>query len=309
MRVIRPGHPHFRFVSVATLVLVVVIGVLWLYLSSPQPIEAPTLTVAPVPPTAARVPAAPTLPPTYPPATATQVPATPTATDTATSVPSDTPTVAPPTAVPATIPPPTATRPPAAARPPTPRPVARVPATPAPVVPAPRKPSTPAPPHPVTVYASDARWGVRRPADPRRIVRISSGAVKLDTEVVEVYMQKTGIWEVADYAAGHHFGTANPGEGGNIVVTGHNNWRGEVFRYLEFLQVSNDILVTTGDGVRRRYVVEQMQKLPEKNVSWDTAMEHAQVMDPTPYERLTLITCWPYKTYTHRLVIFASPAP
>ncbi len=151
------------------------------------------------------------------------------------------------------------------------------------------------------------RYGDPRPADPQRVVHISSPDVQLNADVVEVYIQGNGLWQVADYAAGHHWGTANPGEGNNIVITGHNNWRGEVFRYLEFMQPGQTILLTTADGRLWRYVVQQMQKLPEKNVGWGTQMEHADVMLPTGYERLTLITCWPYKTFTHRLVIYAAP--
>jgi sortase A len=80
-----------------------------------------------------------------------------------------------------------------------------------------------------------------------------------------------------------------------------------VFRYLEFLQIGNTITLTTADGRQWGYHVTQMQKLPEKNVSLALQDDHAHVMDATPYERLTLITCWPYTTYTHRLVVYAMP--
>jgi sortase A len=271
-------------------------GLIWA-LTSPQPTAAPTEATATVLPTASP-------PATLAPPTATLVPPSATLPPTETMVPTFTP---PPTA---TLVPPTAT--------PRPAVVVRVPppATPAPrATPTPRKAvssgapkvSTPTPPHKVTVYADVPRFGDPRPKDPHRIVHISSPDVRLDTDVIEVYPQKNGVWGVADYAAGHHWGTAAPGQGGNIVVTGHNNWRGEVFRYLEFMQPGNTIVVTTADGGTWRYVVQQMQKLPEKNVSWNTAMEHAEVMSPTSYERLTLITCWPYTTFTHRLVIFAAP--
>jgi sortase A len=167
--------------------------------------------------------------------------------------------------------------------------------------------STPVPPHLVTVYApGGAEYGQRRPNNPRRVVRITSGDVTLDAPVVEVY-PVDGAWEVADYAAGHHYTSANPGEGGNIVITGHNNWRGEVFRYLEFLHLGNTIVLTTQDGAQYHYTVTQMQKVPEKGEDHATRLAHAAVMDPIPSERLTLITCWPYKTYTHRLIIFAVP--
>jgi LPXTG-site transpeptidase (sortase) family protein len=32
-------------------------------------------------------------------------------------------------------------------------------------------------------------------------------------------------------------------------------------------------------------------------------------VDNTPDERVTLITCWPYTTYTHRLIVIGKPIP
>jgi len=36
--------------------------------------------------------------------------------------------------------------------------------------------------------------------------------------------------------------------------------------------------------------------------------ENAKWIAPTDYERLTLVSCWPYTTYTHRLIVIAAPA-
>ncbi|HMA35662.1 MAG TPA: sortase [Chloroflexia bacterium] len=286
------GQSHSHLVLPVVIVLLLLAVSFWLGLGNPRPLRAPTLSPTPPPatPTATIEPSATPLPPT-----ATRPPS---ATATPVSTPPPTPTTPPATPTLAAAPSPT---PPLASAPPV-RPVARGPARP------PSRASTPAPPHLMTVYAPGGRYGDPRPPDPHRIVHISSPDVPLNADVIEVYV-RNGLWQVADYAAGHHWGTANPGQGGNIVLTGHNNWHGEVFRYLEFLQPGNTIDVVTADGGHWRYIVQQMQKLPEKNVSWDTQMQHAEVMDPTPFERLTLITCWPYKTYTHRLVIFAAPAP
>lgn len=151
-----------------------------------------------------------------------------------------------------------------------------------------------------------ARYGERKPNIPSRIVRIASDDIQLDTPVYEVYAPK-GIWEVADYAGGHHYDSMNPGGGGNIVVSGHNNWRGEVFRYLEFLKLGNTINVWTLDGKKYTYKVRELKKLKETGVSMAQRLENAKVMDPTSSEQLTLITCWPYKTFTHRLIVIADP--
>jgi sortase A len=114
---------------------------------------------------------------------------------------------------------------------------------------------------------------------------------------------------VADYAAGHNYNSANPGEGGNIVLSGHNNWRGEVFRYLEFLKTGDTIQIWTLSGKEYDYRVTNMQKLLDVGVSMAQRLQNAEVMNPTDHEQLTLITCWPYTTYTHRLIITALPVP
>lgn len=156
------------------------------------------------------------------------------------------------------------------------------------------------------ILPNGVRYGDHTPKLPDRIVRIASPNIKLDCKVYEVYAVN-GAWEVADYAAGHNYNSANPGEGGNIVMAGHNNWRGEVFRYLEFLKQGDEIDVWTLNGKEYKYQVQSIVKLKEAGASLAERISHGHVMDPTPYEQLTLITCWPYTTYTHRLVVTAKP--
>jgi len=156
------------------------------------------------------------------------------------------------------------------------------------------------------ILPNGVRYGERRPKLPGRIVRVASLNVKLDTSVYEVYIQK-GIWEVAEYAGGHHYNSKNPGEGGNIILSGHNNWKGEVFRYLEFIQVGHEIKVWTLEGKEYTYRVEEIKKLKEKGESYAQRLKNAEIMNPTPHEQLTLITCWPYTTFTHRLIVIAKP--
>jgi sortase A len=157
------------------------------------------------------------------------------------------------------------------------------------------------------ILPNGVRYGDHTPDLPGRVVRISSPDIKLNARVYEVYGTSEGLWEVADYAAGHHYNSKNPGEGGNVVLSGHNNFRGEVFRYLEFLKPGNTIKVTTLEGKEYTYRVETVEKLKEAGASMAQRLEHGKVMEDTPTEQLTLITCWPYTTYTHRLIVIAKP--
>jgi sortase A len=246
----------------------------------PAVVASPSVTVA-----VARV--APTTRPTR---EATAVPATAT-----TVPPTDTP--APPAPTDTPVPEPT---------PPTlPEPEATSTTLPLIVVDTPtRVAAKPADPN---LLPNGVRYGDPRPNLPNRIVRVASPNVKLDAPVYEVYVKKK-LWEVAEYAAGHHYNSVNPGDGGNIVLNGHNNWRGEVFRYLEDMKVGDLVQVWTLDGKEYHYRVQEIKKLKEAGVPYAQRVKNADVMLPTDHEQLTLITCWPYTTFTHRLIIIATPS-
>jgi LPXTG-site transpeptidase (sortase) family protein len=139
-------------------------------------------------------------------------------------------------------------------------------------------------------------------------------AIEVDTEIVEVTSQVIEIdgqrvreWEVASYAAGHHDTSANPGEGGNIVITGHNDWEGEVFRTLEYVELGDEVFITTDEG-EHRYVIEELHMRREVGVSLEERLATGQFMASMPEERVTLITCWPYGINDHRVIVVAKPA-
>lgn len=129
------------------------------------------------------------------------------------------------------------------------------------------------------------------PSD-RRPYRLTIPAIQVDTPVQEVFIEH-GMWQVADYAAGYHHGSALPGDVGNVVMAGHAGLRGSVFRDLGNLRPSNDIFVESG-GWRYRYQVRQVLHV------WPTQVE---ITSPTPSPVLTLITCTDWDT--KRLVVIA----
>src|SRR5207253_9039513 len=71
---------------------------------------------------------------------------------------------------------------------------------------------------------------------PQQPVRIVIAAIKLDALVVE-----GDDWEALKKGAGHHAGSANPGQRGNVVISGHDDVFGETFRYIGVLR--------PGDGI------------------------------------------------------------
>lgn len=152
----------------------------------------------------------------------------------------------------------------------------------------------------------------RPPANspPTRIVIPKIG---LDSKVVEVGWrlekrdgQLVSVWDVADYAAGFHRGSAYPGHIGNTVISGHHNIKGEVFRYLVDLEPGDEVILYVGE-MPYRYAVEEKLILPDKYISAEQKRENGKWIRYFPDERLTLVTCWPYDNNTHRVIVVAKP--
>jgi sortase A len=125
---------------------------------------------------------------------------------------------------------------------------------------------------------------------PQAATRIAIPAIDVDAPVVE-----GDDWEQLKKGVGHHINSANPGERGNCVLSGHNDVFGEVFRRLEDLELEDEVIVYTGVQPYR-YVVKTKRIVEPTEVS---------VMYPTTKPVLTLITCHPYFVDSHRLVVVA----
>jgi len=144
--------------------------------------------------------------------------------------------------------------------------------------------------------------------------RIAISAIGLDAPVVpvkfteleyegDIYQQ----WLAPENrAAGWHNTSVGLGVPGNTVMNGHHNIKGEVFRDLYRVQVGEQILVYSGDQ-QFTYVVVYTAILPERNQPLEVRLANAEWIKPTQDERITLITCWPYESNTHRVIVVAVP--
>jgi|GEM_PF-1029086 len=108
------------------------------------------------------------------------------------------------------------------------------------------------------------------------------------------------------FAAGWHEGSASLGVVGNTVISGHHNAFGEVFKDLVDLKVG-DTFILLGGKKSYKYVIANKMILPEKNEPLDVRLENGRWILPSKDERVTLVTCWPEHTNTHRLIIVAVP--
>jgi sortase A len=144
--------------------------------------------------------------------------------------------------------------------------------------------------------------------------RLVIPAINLDAPIVEVGWEThevngevVGVWDVPHaFAAGWHKNSALPGQVGNMVLSGHHNIYGEVFRDLVDLEPGDGVSVYVGETVYH-YSVTERHILEERGQPVEVRMQNAQWIMPTEDERLTLVTCWPYTNNTHRLIVVALP--
>ena len=107
------------------------------------------------------------------------------------------------------------------------------------------------------------------------------------------------VWETADFVVGHYSNTANPGEEGNCVLSGHMSSidAGHVFRRLPELTPGDSFVVVTEESHFLYRVIDRQIVLPSAT----------SIMHPGEGSKLTLLTCVPDGVYTHRLILTAIP--
>lgn len=136
-------------------------------------------------------------------------------------------------------------------------------------------------------------------------IQLDAPVVPAAYQLVEIDSQVFQQWEApAEPAAGWQFASAGLGRSGNTVLNGHHNIHGSVFARLVDIHPGDTIGVHSGSEVFTYTVTEKMI-LPEKDQPLEVRVENAHWLEPTDDERLTLITCWPDWSNTHRLIIVA----
>ena len=125
---------------------------------------------------------------------------------------------------------------------------------------------------------------------PEHAIRIRIPSINVEAPVVE-----GDDWEALKQGAGHHIGSANPGESDNCIISAHNDIFGEIFRDLSNVDLGDEVFVYTARQVYR-YVITQKRIIEPDEVS---------VMYSTSSPVLTLISCYPYGIDSHRIVVIA----
>ena len=142
-----------------------------------------------------------------------------------------------------------------------------------------------------------------------RPLHIIIPAIDLESEIVDLTILwdgETAEWETADRAVGFHVGSATPGEIGNTVMSGHVNspfaGEGSIFARLDeiapLLRRGEivDIMVMAGGDVFLYRATDTTVVLPED----------VDVFDYSDSPTLSLVTCAPATTYSHRFIVNAT---
>lgn len=137
-------------------------------------------------------------------------------------------------------------------------------------------------------------------------IEVNASIVETTFEMVEWRGEPAFRWKSADYAVAHPANSARPGEAGNMLLTGHNNTAGSVFLRLSELKPGDEVIVYTADDTFT-YHVESSEIVLWNGANEEQLARHFELGGYTPDETLTLISCWPYVTYSHRIYVRAKP--
>ncbi len=138
-------------------------------------------------------------------------------------------------------------------------------------------------------------------------IQLDAPVVPSGYELVEIDGQVYQQWDAPnEYAAGWQQASAYLGMPGNTVLNGHNNIYGSVFSRLMDLNEGDTIEIYSGEWVIL-YTVTNKMLLPESGEDLSVRLENGRWMQPTTDERLTLVSCWPLDSNTHRVFIVAQP--
>ncbi len=112
-----------------------------------------------------------------------------------------------------------------------------------------------------------------------RPVSIKIPSVQLSLDVSEGAIVD-GVWQISKSGASHLNVSANPGEGGNTVIYGHN--KNSLFGPIRWLEKGAEIELTDENGNKFKYVVSETVEVSPDKIDY---------VLPKNEEILTLYTC------------------
>jgi LPXTG-site transpeptidase (sortase) family protein len=114
---------------------------------------------------------------------------------------------------------------------------------------------------------------------------------------VERSVFENGRWTISTRVASHLLQSARPGEGGNIIIYGHNE--ADIFGALRRVKGGEKISIMTDDGKEHFYKVTEVHEVLPSQVEF---------LEATDHEVLTLYTCSGIFD-KNRYIVRAEPVP
>lgn len=103
-------------------------------------------------------------------------------------------------------------------------------------------------------------------------------------------------WAALQQGVGQLINGADPGDDfGNVVLAAHNDIYGQIFRYLDQMEVGDQFQIQTQSNIYTYTVTEMRFVNPDQ----------VEVLEERGAATATLISCWPYQVNTQRVVVFA----
>ncbi|KKU03462.1 MAG: Peptidase C60, sortase A and B [Microgenomates group bacterium GW2011_GWC1_47_20] len=114
--------------------------------------------------------------------------------------------------------------------------------------------------------------------------------LRLDGGIIE-----NGIWQISAKGGSYLVTGAYPGEGGNIIIYGHNKWN--ILGRLKTVTKGQAIILVTQEGKEHKYQVENVMVVSPNEI---------EVVEPRNNEILTIYTCTGFLDRL-RFVVVATP--
>ena len=145
----------------------------------------------------------------------------------------------------------------------------------------------------------------------RLIQQVTIPAIGVDSPVVPVGWRVDPAsgspeWDSPGPAVGWVLSSALPDQPGNIILYGHNNMYGSVFKNLAKLNPGDSLSLQTGQRTWS-YQVDQVLLLPFATASQEQRSSYQAYLAETTTPRLTVLSCWPPESNTYRVVVVAYP--
>lgn len=150
----------------------------------------------------------------------------------------------------------------------------------------------------------------------RQIQSVSIPALNVEGEVVPVGWRidfaddlQSGAfeWDDPKEKIGWAISSALPDGTGNVVLYGHNNLYERIFERLYQLREGDSIYLRTGERTYE-YKARSILLLPILGAGAEQIQTYRRYLQPSADSRLTLISCYPPASNTHRVIAIAKPA-